>query len=84
MSVPANQIRPKGLDVPMQSFNNRIVEMFSAQGEKVEMEQPVEAKGDEENIRISGSKLNHTPVECTVFHIQNVHSAEFRQTLNFV
>ncbi len=26
----------------------KIVEMFSAQGEKVEMEQPVEAKGDKD------------------------------------
>ena len=52
MSVPASQIKPKGLDVPIQSFNNRIVEMFSAQGEKVELEQPVEAKGDEGNIRL--------------------------------
>lgn len=67
--------------MPIQNFNGRIVEMFSAQGEKVELDQPVEAKGNEGNLRLSGSDCGHGPTVCTVGHIRITHSAEVRQLL---
>lgn len=47
-----------------QSSMGRIVEMFSAQGEKVEMEQPVEAKGDKDQLRQYSSLKTYPHYAC--------------------